>query len=464
MTERLYYQNSFLYNFTAAVESVRELSDGRCALLLDRTAFYPTSGGQPFDTGWVEFIAAESEEPPAVPQPLPIPQALPIPKLRISEVIEDESSGSILHVIENPPAVEDLPALLSMPLRVRGFIDAERRQDHMQQHSGQHVLSAAFLRLFDLPTLSFHLGKESCAIDLDASGLSSAQVEQAERAANRFVWEDRQVLMHEVTPEQARKIGVSKLPEVTGEAGQASRQNLRLIEIRGVDVCACGGTHVRTTGQIGNIQVRGVERVRQGMRVEFVCGERALLRSRRDFQLLCETAAMYSSHMEEVPAHTRRLLDSDKASHHRQRRLLGEVAGLAAQQTLARMPGEDGHKVVAEYLADRDLEFVKLYAQKLIASESNVIALLGSAQPTPTLVFAHSAGALFDAADELRALVGSVGGRGGGTRDLAQGGVPSADAIPRLIAEAAQRARALRPGTPTTGASGTPAAPGALSQ
>jgi alanyl-tRNA synthetase len=216
-----------------------------------------------------------------------------------------------------------------------------------------------------------------------------------------------------------------------------------------VDVCACGGTHVRTTGQIGNIQVRGVERVRQGMRVEFVCGERALLLARRDFQLLTETAALYSSHPEEV--------DSDKAAHHRHRRLIGEVAGLTAQQTLARTPGEHGHKVVAEYLADRDLEFVKLYAQKLVAAETNVIALLGSGQPTPTLVFAHSAGAAFDAAAELCALVGSVGGRGGGTRDMAQGGVPSADAIPRLIAEAAQRARAPRQCSRN-------AAPGALSQ
>ena len=450
MTERLYYQNSFLYNFTAAVESVREFN-GRHALLLDRTAFYPASGGQPFDTGWVEFIAGESEEPLVPPKPLAIP------KLRISEVIEDESNGNILHIVENPPGVENLPGLLLLPLRVRGFIDVERRQDHMQQHSGQHVLSAAFLRLFDLPTLSFHLGQESCSIDLDAPGLGSAQIEQAERAANRFVWEDRQVLMHEVTPEQARKIGVRTIPET-------AHKTLRLIELRGVDVCACGGTHVRTTGQIGNIQVRGVERVRQGMRVEFVCGERALLLARRDFQLLSETAALYASHPEEVPAQTRRLVESDKAAHHRHRRLMGEVAGLTAQQALARTPGEHGHKVVAEYLADRDLEFVKLYAQQLVATESNVIALLGSGQPTPTLVFAHSAGAAFDAASELRALVGSVGGRGGGTRDLAQGGVPSADAIPKLIAQAAQRARALRPSTPTAGAPGPPAAPGALSQ
>lgn len=429
MTERLYYQNSFLYNFTASVESVRELADGRHALLLDRTAFYATSGGQPFDTGWVEFVSAESEEP------------VGLPKLRVSEVVEDESSGDILHIVGN------FSAQLTPPLRVRGFIDVERRQDHMQQHSGQHVLSAAFVKLFDAPTLSFHLGEESCAIDLDIANLSSAQMEKAERYANQFVWEDRQVLMHEVTPEQARAIGVRKLPEAEREAKYAT---LRLIEIRGVDVCACGGTHVKTTGQIGNIQLRKAERVRQGMRVEFVCGARALRFARKDFQVLTEAAALYSSQLWEVPAQTAKLIDSGKAAQKLQQKLLAEVAALTAQQTLARTPMEHGRKIVAEVFADRDLEFVKLYAQKLIAAECNVIALLGAGQGTPALVFAQSCGAAFDAGADLKAIVSSAGGRGGGTRELAQGGVPSAEVIPELIARAARRVRELA-------AAGTPA-------
>ena len=159
----------------------------------------------------------------------------------------------------------------------------------MQQHSGQHVLSAAFVKLFDAPTVSFHLGEESCTIDLDVAGLSPTQLEQAERHANQIVWEDRQVLMHEATPEQARKIGVRKIPE-------AAHETLRLIEVRGVDLCACGGTHVLTTGQIGNIQLRKVEKVKQGVRVEFVCGARALRIARKDFQVLTDAAALYSSH------------------------------------------------------------------------------------------------------------------------------------------------------------------------
>ena len=422
MTERLYYQNSFLFDFTAAVTGTRDMADGRRALLLDRTAFYPTSGGQPFDTGWIEFVSAETGKP------------APLPKLTVSEVIEDESDGSILHVVEH------LDAPLGLPLGVRGFIDVDRRQDHMQQHSGQHVLSAAFLKLFDAPTVSFHLGEETCTIDLEIASLAPAQLVQAERHASQLVWDDRQVLMHEATPEQARKVGVRKIPE-------AAHETLRLIEIRGVDLCACGGTHVLTTGQIGNIQIRKVEKVKQGVRVEFVCGGRALRIARKDFLVLSEAAALYSSHVWEVPAQTQKLIDSGKAAQKQQQKLLEEIAGLTAQQALARTPVQAGRKIVAEYFSNRDLAFVKLYAQKLVAAEANVIALVGAGQGTPALVFAQSigaqsAGGTFDAGAALKEIVGSAGGRGGGTRDLAQGGVPSAELIPVLLARALQLARA----------------------
>jgi alanyl-tRNA synthetase len=416
MTERLYYQNSFLYDFTASVEAVRALPDGRHALVLDRTAFYPASGGQRYDTGWVEFVSAESEAP------------LALPKVHVAEVIEDESDGTVLHVVEG--LAEPLP----QPLRMRGFIDVDRRQDHMQQHSGQHVLSAAFLKLFNAPTVSFHMGEDSCTIDLDIPSLTASHLERAEQQANQFIWEDRQVLIHEVTSEQARQAGVRKLPE-------AAHETLRLIEVRGVDLCACGGTHVKTTGQIGNIQLRKVEKVKHGIRVEFVCGARALRTARKDFQVLTETAALYSSHIWELPAQTVKLLDAGKAAQKHQQKLLEEIAALSAQQTLARTPLEAGCKIVAEYLAERDLAFVKLFAQKLVAAEANVIALLGAGQGTPALVFAQSPGGTFDAGAQLKAIVSSAGGRGGGTRDLAQGGVPKAELIPDLIARAAQAAR-----------------------
>jgi alanyl-tRNA synthetase len=305
----------------------------------------------------------------------------------------------------------------------------------MQQHSGQHVLSAALLKLFNAPTVSFHMGEESCTIDLEIANLSTAQLIQAESHANQLVWEDRQVLMHEATPEQAQRVGVRKIPATAHET-------LRLIEVRGVDLCACGGTHVLTTGQIGNIQLRKMEKVKQGVRVEFVCGARALRLARKDFQVLSEAATLYSSHIWEVAAQSQKLIESGKAAQKQQQKLLVEIAGLSAQQALARTPAEGGCKIVAEYFADRDLGFVKLFAQKLVASGANIIALVGAGQGTPGLVFAQSPGGTFDAGAQLMAIVSSAGGRGGGTRDLAQGGVPSAELIPKLIERAVQAARA----------------------
>jgi alanyl-tRNA synthetase len=269
MTERLYYENSFLFNFSAVARELRALADGRSALLLDSTAFYPGGGGQPSDSGWIEFLPAEGEGSTA-------------------EAVEDEATGEILHLVDRLPAgvatrlSTRLCAPGEPPLRVRGFVDAERRQDHMQQHSGQHLLSAAFRKLCGAPTLAFRLGEELSTIELDIASLSASQIEQAERLANQFVWEDRQVLMHEVSAEQARKLGVPV-------ADDPARPTRRLVEFRGVDLSVCGGTHVKATGQIGNIQLRRWKSTERGTSVEFVCGGRALGMARADFTALSQT-------------------------------------------------------------------------------------------------------------------------------------------------------------------------------
>jgi alanyl-tRNA synthetase len=421
MTERLYYQNSFVYDFTGHARELRLLLDGRPALVLDRTAFYATSGGQPHDTGWIEFVDADGKALPA------------LPKLRVAEVVEDAGDGELLHIIDVP--CEDDLLKLNAGEALRGFVDVERRQDHMQQHSGQHVLSAVFLKLFEAPTISFHLGEESCTIDVECKSLTAAQAAQAELAANRVVWEDRQVLMHEATVEQAKAAGVRKLPE-------AAHERLRLIEVRGIDLCACGGTHVLTTGQIGNIQLRKLEKFKQGVRVEFVCGARALRTARRDYQLLVETAALYSAHTAELPAQTAKLLEANRAAGKQQQALLAEIAELRAVQLLAQTESAGGCKIVARLEAERDAGYIKLLAQKLAAVEPNVIALLASPWPTPTLVFAQSPGGKWDAGAALKALLAAAGGRGGGTRELAQGGVPSAEALAALLEQAAAHAAA----------------------
>ena len=259
MTEHLYYRDSFLYEFDADVLEVvpASNSDSRPALILDRTAFYPTSGGQLFDTGWVLLDGKNDAND----------------KLRVAEVAERED-GTILHILQDETQTKDRK--LQKGIRVHGLVDAERRRDHMQQHSGQHVLSAAFVRLFNVPTVSFHMGVDYCSIDLDTKNLSNDQVAAAESLANDVLLENRPVEVRFVTQEEARGLGLRKLPP-TG------RDELRLINIYDFDLTACGGTHVRATGQIGCILLRKTEKVRQGWRVEFVCGKRAVATARRDY-------------------------------------------------------------------------------------------------------------------------------------------------------------------------------------
>src|SRR3974377_1762157 len=251
MTERLYYHDSFLYEFNAEVSEI--FNSPRPALVLDRTAFYPTTGGQVHDTGLVS-VAEE--------------------QFKVTEVANAED-GRVIHYLE-APVKEIKPGI-----KIRGQVDANRRRDHMQQHTGQHVLSGAFVHLYENPTVSFHTGEDYCSIDLDTATLTKEQVEQAERLANEIILENREVQIRFVTREEAGKLGLRKIPP-------AERDELRLIDIHDFDLSACGGTHVNQTGQIGCIVLRKTERVRQGWRVEFVAGQRAVATARRDFATLTE--------------------------------------------------------------------------------------------------------------------------------------------------------------------------------
>lgn len=422
MTERLYYHNSFLYDFVAALEEVRTV-DGRTALVLDRTVFYPTSGGQVFDTGWLELEPLEAE------------RGQFLPKLRVSEVADAED-GAILHFIEGN--VTDFPALSANSadkggapehlVRVRGFVDLERRRDHMQQHSGQHLLSAAFVELFQMPTVSFHMGEESCTIDLDAKSLSAEQVRKAEERANEVILQDRPVGVHFVSPERAREMGVRKIPP-------AERNELRLVEISDFDLCACGGTHVKSTGQVGSILCRKVEKVKQGFRVEFVCGERAVRTARKDYETLVESGALFSTHVWEVPASIRKLLEESKSAGKTQHKLLEEIAELRAEQMISTAGSS---KVLAQVIRDRDLVFVKLLAQKLTQSPG-VVALLGAGAGQAALAFAQSPGLSNDMGALMKEAMAKLGGRGGGNKDMAQGGVPDAAKLEEAVREAAAK-------------------------
>jgi alanyl-tRNA synthetase len=409
MTERLYYNDSFLYDFDA---EVREVAQGlRPAIILDRTAFYPTSGGQIHDTG---TIALEQGNRNA--------------KLRITEVTDDDQ-GKVVHYFE---AERDFDKSgLTPGARIRGHIDDFRRRDHMQQHSGQHVLSAAFIKLFDLHTVSFHMADDYCSIDLDSPTLTKEQVEAAEQLANEIVLENRPVEIRYITREEAGKLGLRKIPV-------ADRDELRIIDIKDWDLSACGGTHVNQTGQIASILLRKFEKVRQGWRVEFVAGQRAVRSARRDYTALAETAALFSSHIYHVPQHAQKMLEEIRSLRKQYELSQEDLAAAQATVLLAETPENKGRKIIVRTFTERDINSVKLLAQKITRQSSNAVALLATTRPQPSLTFSQSAGLPHDMGKLMKDLLSKLGGRGGGGKDLAQGGVPNADNLEKLLNEVAQ--------------------------
>jgi alanyl-tRNA synthetase len=400
MTDRLYYHDSFLHEFEGEIVDVVPSSaiNARHGVVLDRTAFYPTSGGQVFDTGWLE--------------------AAPGDRFRVAQVEETED-GRIVHYLEAEKAPEK-------GTRIHGLIDDARRRDHMQQHSGQHVLSAAFIRLFNMPTVSFHMGEDACSIDLDTPNLKPEQIEQAEQLANQIVQENRPVAIKFVTQSEAQSLGLRKIPEL-------DKSELRLIDIHDFDLTACGGTHVEGTGQIGSILLRKAERVRQGWRAEFVCGMRAVRTARKDYTTLTEAAGLFSTHIWDVPQQIRKTLDDMKASRKSSEQLLEQISELEAAKLLAGTAPEKGRKIIARVFADRDATAIKLLAQKLTRLEPGVVALLGATSGQPTLVFAQSPKGPLDMGGLMKETLAILGGRGGGGRDFAQGGVPHRDGIEAAI-------------------------------
>jgi len=407
MTEHLYYHDSFLCEFDAEVLDIGSDSESRPTVILDRTAFYPTSGGQIFDTGWIRPSQTSN-------------------KLRVADVTE-RGGGQILHVLDNAGS-------LQKGSRVHGQIDIDRRRDHMQQHSGQHVLSAAFVRLFNLPTVSFHMGAESCSIDLDTKQLTAAQVEAAEALANDVVMQNRDVSIRFVTQEEAQSLGLRKIPPV-------ERDQLRLIDVHDFDLTACGGTHVSATGQIGCILLRKIEKTRQGWRIEFVCGKRAVATARRDYSVLAESGGLLSSYIWDIPQQVRKLQEEARAARKSGEHLLEELADLYASRLLGETPETGSRKIIIRTFPDRDLTFIKLLAQKLTRQSAGVIALLGTTSEPPALVFAQSPEQPFDMGGLMKDALARLGGRGGGSRDMAQGGPTQVEGLEAALNEIAARLR-----------------------
>ncbi len=404
MTERLYYDDSFLCQFDARTlscdpargEARAAAEDARWHAVLDRTAFYPTSGGQPHDTGKLDDAA-------------------------VVDVVERDDHV-VLHVTDRP--VPAGPA--------HGVVDWDRRFDHMQQHTGQHLLSAAFLELFKYPTVSFHLGRDTSTIDLAAPAIHPRQREQAERRANQIVFEDRPVRVSYSTAQQLAEAGIRKAVDREGA--------LRAIEIEGFDRQPCGGTHVARAGQIGLVLLRKCEKVKQNWRVEFVCGERAARAARGDFAALTEAARQLSCGLAEVPGIVVRALEERQAGYRARQRLQEQLAEVEALVLLAtELPGgkPGAPRVVRRLWDEAAADYLRLLAAKLVA-EPGVQVLL-AARAGGHVVFAQSAGLGTDMNALLRESLEPAGGKGGGTKDFAQGRVPDGSALEGILNRALAR-------------------------
>jgi len=408
MTDRLYYNDPYLQAFDATVRRV-DRRDDRLRVTLDRTAFYPTSGGQPFDTGLLG-------------------------PFRVVDVI-DEEDGSISHVVE--PAAENPESRIANPEPgqvLRGAIDWPRRFDHMQQHTGQHVLSAACSRLFDVRTVSFHLGAAVSTIDL-AREMTPAEIAAAESEANRVVWEDRPVAIRFATAEEAARLPLRKEPVRGG--------TLRLIDIEQFDLSACGGTHVARTGGIGVIAVAAWERFKGGQRIEFVCGGRALnaFRSLRD--AVGAGVRLLSVLPEELPGSIERLQAELKEQKRATIALQNDLARYRAEEIAAsaepvRLKPDNpaDYRLVARAV-DADANGLKALAAAVTAAPGFVVVLVSTSTPVLAVV-ARSRDVDISAQKVLAMLIATFGGRGGGRPEAAQGGGLAAE--PDAILRAARAA------------------------
>lgn len=375
MTERLYYSDSYLKSFSGAVLEQRQ-EEANPAVVLDRTAFYPESGGQPCDTGTLG-------------------------EARVLKVVDDDS-GRILHVLDRPVA----------PGAISGQIDWARRFDHMQQHTAQHILSQAFLATAKAPTLSFHLGQESSTIDIALAQPSAEAMEAAQGLATAVVFENRPVRIVMTNREGLASLGIRKESEREGE--------IRVIDVDGFDKSACGGTHVRNTGEIGLIFISGFERYKGGTRVSFVAGGRALKLLQRDHDVLKLLANLHSAAIEALPGVSERLIQERSNLSRENEKLRESLIEAEAETLFASAAGIRDASIVRCFFTGRSLEDAKVLARR-IASKPKSVAILGLADAGQAVV-ARSLDLPGSCNDAVKKAIAALGGKGGGRPELAQAG------------------------------------------
>ncbi len=384
MTTRLYYDDSYTTTFNATIVE-RFQYRGNLGIILNHSYFYPTSGGQPHDVGTLN-------------------------DLPVTNVMIRPEDNAIAHIVKGELWSDE----------VSGQIDWSRRFDHMQQHTGQHILSQAFLKTAEAETVSFHLGNDYATIDINNSGLNPANIEKAELIANRIIWENRPVTARMIDKTQADKLPLRKIPDVEEE-------QLRIIEIEAFDMTACGGTHVAHTGEIGLIKIVKLERRKNALRIEFLCGHRALRDYHQKNRIINQLANELTTGYAEIEASVVKLQDETKQARRLLKQQLAHALSVEATHLLKNGTKKGSTVIVAEQFSGRDIAELRMLA-KQITQHPNSIALLGTVDPKTQLIFSRTE----DAPGEMNQLIktalkvlGSTSG--GGTAHFAQGGGPPAD-------------------------------------
>ncbi|MBC6936323.1 MAG: alanyl-tRNA editing protein [Chloroflexi bacterium] len=385
MTRRMYYDDSYATRFSAVVVE-RLAVDGRPAVILDQTYFYPASGGQPADTGWINNVP-------------------------VLDVFAREGDAAVVHVLAN-----DMPEDAATCR-----IDWERRFDHMQHHTGQHILTQAFVQVAGANTVGFHLSPDSVTIDLDKINISAEAVEQVEELANRVVWENRPVTARLVKADETDRIRMRKMP------GHLLTDGLRVIEVADFDLTACGGTHVACTGEIGIIKVLKLERRGDKTRVEFRCGGRALRDYRQKNAAVGAAVAALTCGVEEIEGAILALQEDVRGLTRSLKAAGGQLIAYEAERLLGETVETNGIRIVKRNFERREPLELKHLAMQLVEAPG-VIALLGTSGEKAHLVFARSADLPHDMNALIRQAFAQLGaGRGGGQPALAQGGGVPAD-------------------------------------
>lgn len=389
MQSRFYYQNAMIKQFTATVEKVTQDEDNKTYIVLNNTAFYPTGGGQPHDTGKIDEFEIVNVE---------------------------EIDGEIRHYVADSADVSTLAG------EVNAEINWQRRFDHMQQHAGQHILTAAFVELFDFPTVSFHLGTDSVTIDLQSTQVTEEQLLAAERLANDIILENRPIETKWVTAEEAAEYPLRKALKVEGP--------IRLVIIPDYDYNGCGGTHPTSTGQVQAIKILSTEKMKQNIRVHFVCGGRVINTLHTQNAVLTDVAKQLSTPKEEAHHALRKVMATAKATEKALNDANDQLLQFEAKEFVTSAADHDS-TVIIKAFNERSIQQLQKLAKFMTEQSENLsVALIGEFEDKYQIVAARGKSGTTNMKEVLQAVLPLIEGKGGGNEMLAQGG--GAKTIDRL--------------------------------